>query len=237
MLRKNDPVLATITHDFLQVSRRGFIRSGVWLGLGVAAAGVAGLGYLRRSPRDALSAPEGLRVLSASQYQLFQRLGEICFPVANSILQSAADLPIGLQVDGLIAGVRADVRKQLLIGLDLLDNAAVVTGGHWQRLVDMPDDAARSYLDDWTNSSVSVFRAIANAATRLTKSAYWANTSTWAAIDFPGPVTITRGIERLGNAPSPSPGLSRSPRLTPPTQVLHGPPSAQRLAALSGATR
>lgn len=204
MLIKNNDLVGRISDDFLRVSRRGFIRTGVWLSVGVAASAVAGIAYLRRSPLDIITAPEGLRVLSASQYQLFQRLGEICFSVDGSTLLPTSKVPIGLQVDSLIAGVRVDVRKQLLVGLDLLDNAAVLTSGQWSRLVDMPDDAARTYLDSWTNSSVSVFRAIANAATRLTKSAYWENPSTWEAIHFPGPVTGPRGIERLGNAPRPA---------------------------------
>ncbi|REH38932.1 gluconate 2-dehydrogenase subunit 3-like protein [Paraperlucidibaca baekdonensis] len=197
---------ALIERDLLQLSRRGFIRSGLWLGLGVAATTVAGVGYLRRSPRDALPTPEGLQVLSVNQYQLFQRLSEVCFPVADSALP----VPVGiaLQVDSLIAGVRADVRQQLLIGLDLFDNAALVR--HGRRFIDLPADAARRYIDDWTNSSVSAFRAIANAATRLTKSAYWDNPAAWAAVNFPGPVTKPRGIERLGNAPSPPRAPMRS---------------------------
>lgn len=203
-LLPSSAVERAIRTDFLSVSRRGFIRRGMWLGIGVAAAGVSGLAYLRRSPRDALPSPTNLQVLSASQYQLFVRLAELCFPSAESRLLAISRLPIGLQVDGLIAGVRIDVRKQLLMGLDLFDNAAVLTGGHWQRLVDMPEDAARAYIDGWTNSSVPAFRAIANAATRLTKSAYWSNPETWSMVNFPGPVTGPRSIERLGNAPSPT---------------------------------
>lgn len=211
MLIKKDELASRIGDDFSRISRRGFIRSGLWMSVGVATSAIAGLAYLRRSPRDAISAPEGLRVLSASQYQLFQRLGEICFAVNDSILQPVSNVPIGLQADSLIAGIRVDIRKQLLIGLDLLDNAAVLASGQWSRLVDMSDGEARAYLDNWTNSSVPTFRAIANAAMRLTKSAYWESPSTWAAINYPGPVTGPRGIERLGNAPRPA----ATPRLQP----------------------
>lgn len=185
------------------LSRRRFLKYGLWLSAGAIALVAGGFSWLRRSPLDEQAVPAGLSHLQPAHYHLFRQLAQVMLPVDGTTLLPADQIDIAARVDQLLAGIDAAPRKQLLTGLTLLDNLAVLGGGHGGRLVDMPAADAAAYIDRWVNSSIFPLRAIANAAGRLVKTAYWSDPQTWSAIDYPGPVTRARGIPSLGNAPMP----------------------------------
>jgi hypothetical protein len=185
----------------LPLSRRGFLRTGLSLSAGVAAVAVGGVAWLRRSPRDNLPLPAGISWMSAAQYQVFSRLAPLLLPTAGTALRPFADVPMMAHVDALLGDVAEQARKDLCLGIDLFDNAAVA--GHWSRFVDLPDDEALAYLHDWLSSSLMPKRAIAFALTKLTQVAYWMDEGTWAPVEYDGPVTRRLGIPALGNHPLP----------------------------------
>lgn len=185
--------------DLAPLSRRRFLR---W-GLGATAVAVGGFALLRRSPLDKLPLPAGIATLSVQEYALFNRLAHIILPTEGSALLDPAQVPVAANVDQLLANLRPDIRQQLGVGLALFDNAAVLTGGHFGRFVDLPDAEATAYLDTWINSSVPPQRAIAGAAMRLVKTAYWQDPRTWPAVGFEGPVSRRLGIAMQGNTPLP----------------------------------
>lgn len=185
------------------LSRRSFLRTTLWFGVAATAAAAGGFAWLRRSPADALPLPAGIRHLSATHYQLVDKLARVILPVAGTDLPALTQVPVAARVDRLLDGLRPDIRQQLFMGFTLFDNLSVLSGGHYGRYVDLPDDAAAAYLDRWMNSSLYPLRAIASAAARLVKTGYWTDTATWAALGYPGPVTRVRGIPALGNAPLP----------------------------------
>ena len=186
--------------DLAPLTRRRFLR---W-GLGLSAAAVAGFALLRRSPRDATTLPSGFSTLTVQEYVLFGRLAQIMLPTSGTALPEPAQIPVAANADRLLAGLRPDIRQQLGLGLALFDNAAVLTGGHFGRFVDLPDAAATAYLDSWVNSKSVPQRAIAGAAMRLVKTAYWQDPRTWVAVGFAGPVSRRLGIAMQGNAPLPA---------------------------------
>ena len=189
-----------LEHVLKPLSRRGFIgRSALFTGAAVTAGLAGGFAYLRRSPVDDAEPVEGLRNLSQAQAQLVIRTAAM--DQFNGVAPVA--LPLALTVDQLIDGLPASVRDQLLVGLSLFDNAAVLTGGHAKRFVDLPTPAAERYIDAWMNSQFATQRAIASALLRLVKSAYWSLPQTWPSVGYIGPVTRPRGIESLGNTPLP----------------------------------
>lgn len=179
------------------LSRRGLLRTSLRLSAGVAAVAVGGAAWLRRSPRDSLSLPAGLLWMSASQYQVMSRLAQILLPTEGTGLSSLAIVPVAAHVDALLGSLSAQERKDLCVGIDLFDNAAVA--GHWARFIDLPDRVALLYLQNWLGSSLMLKRAIAFALTKLTQVSYWMDEATWAPIEYDGPVTKRRGIPALGN--------------------------------------
>lgn len=185
------------------VTRRRFFGRLLWVGAGSTAIVAGGFAWLRRSPHDSIALPAGIIYMKAAHYQLFEKLITVMLPVAGTSLFPPSQLPISAKVDSLLAGIRPEVREQLLMGLSLFDNLAVLGGGHMGRFVDLPDEDARAYLTRWMNSSLFPLRAIASAAARLVKSAYWSFPVTWTAIGFGGPVSRRQGIPMLGNAPLP----------------------------------
>lgn len=184
-------------------SRRGFLKTTLWLGAGATAAVAGGFAWLRRSPVDDLPLPEGIRHLSAAHYRLMSKLARVILPVGGTTLPLPEQVDVVRKVDQLLAGLRPDIRKQLFMGFSLFDNLSVFSGGHYGRFVDLPDADAAAYLDRWMNSDLFPLRAIASASARLVKTGYWTHPETWVALGYPGPVTRARGIPSLGNAPLP----------------------------------
>lgn len=188
------------------LSRRRLLKTTLWLGAGLSTVAVGGFAWLRRSPVDQLARPAGISLLSAPHYHLMRKLARVMLPVAGTTLPLPEQVDVAARVDRLLAGLRPDIRDQLFMGFTLFDNLSVLSGGHYGRFVDLPDDAAAAYLDRWMNSGLYPLRAVASAAARLVKTAYWSHHDTWAALGYPGPVTRPRGIPSLGNAPLPEAG-------------------------------
>jgi hypothetical protein len=192
-----------IQNNLKPLARRRFLK---WtLGLSASFMAVfAGLfAWRRSSPVDQLPAPDELMHLSAAHYHLFNRLAEILLPTEGSDMLPAQAVPVAVRVDQLMLGIEPGVRKQLLTGLSLFDNMSVMRFRHAARFVDLTAEDATRYMDDWVNSPIFALRAVANAAGRLVKTAYWSAPETWPAIGYAGPVTSVRGITSLGNSPLP----------------------------------
>lgn len=183
------------------LSRRRFLKTGLLVTAGATAALAGGFALLRRSPRDAVVAPAGLKHLKPAHYQLFARLAEVLLPTTGTALLPAGKVPVVANVDAILGALEPSVRQQLAMGLSLFDNAAVL--GHWKRFVDLPDDEARAYVSDWVNSDVMPKRAIGFVVSKLTHTGYWMDERTWPAIEFDGAVTKKWGIPSRGNQPLP----------------------------------
>lgn len=189
--------------DLAPLPRRRFLKAAVLVSA-VAAAAAGGFSVLRRSEKDALAMPSDITHLSAQEYQLFKRLAEVSLPTEGTQFVPVDQVPVLKNVEYLLAGLAPEIREQLGMGLALFDNAAVITGGDWGRFVDLPDDKALVYIEKWLNSSQVVQRAVACAATRIVRTAYWMDLTAAAVIGFDGPVSRKWGMESLGNAPMPA---------------------------------
>lgn len=187
------------------LSRRRFLKYAL-AGTAAAAAALGGtFAWLARSPKDALPAPDGLVALTAAEYQLFQAVAAASLPGADNgegLLPWTA-LPVAANVDHLVAAIPAHVRGDVARALRLLDHAAIVSGWHGKRLVDLEVEAARAYLQRWADGN-ALQRAVVNLARRLVYVAYWREQATWTPIGFDGPVTVKWGLPRYGNAPLPA---------------------------------
>ncbi|MDZ4296805.1 MAG: hypothetical protein U0998_10100 [Moraxellaceae bacterium] len=195
--------LQHIQNNLKPLARRRFLK---WT-LGISASLVAvcaGLFSWRRlSPVDRLPVPDDLLHISTAHYHLFNRLAEILLPTEGSDMLPVQQIPVAVRVDQLMFGIEPSVRKQLLTGLSLFDNMSVIRFSNASRFVDLSTEDATRYMDDWVNSPIFALRAVASAAGRLVKTAYWSAPETWPAIGYSGPVTSVRGIISLGNSPLP----------------------------------
>lgn len=169
-----------------------------------AVAGVTlvggGLGWLLGRP-SVRSRAAGFATLTVAEQQLFSALLPALLPVAGTALPAPTQLPVLPAVDGLLAGLAPDVRQQAGLALQLLDLGAVP--GYGGRLSQLPVADAQRYLDDCLRSATGMRRAMAMLAKKLVAVAYWQQPSTWAPLDYDGPVSRRLGIPALGNAPLP----------------------------------
>ncbi|MDP2228890.1 MAG: gluconate 2-dehydrogenase subunit 3 family protein [Moraxellaceae bacterium] len=191
-----------VTDALAPLSRRRFLKTALWATAGLTAVLAGGFAVLRRSPLDTAPVPAGLRYLTASQYQLFNRLAHVLLPTDGTALFPAEQVPVAAHIDAILGTLEPEVREQLGMGLALFDNAAVA--GHWKRFVDLDDAAALAYVNDWLNASAMPKRAIGFVVSKLTHTGYWLDERTWPAIEFDGAVTKKWGISSRGNQPLPA---------------------------------
>lgn len=184
--------------------RRRFLRWTLWSGAAVVAVGGGALAVLRRSPLDDTPVPAAIKHLSASEYVLFQRACEVLLPVTGTNLPvPEKQVPVVAHIDAMMALLDAPLRKDVAAGLTLFDNAALVSGWHGKRFVDLDVDTARQYFDRWSQGG-EIQRALASLVKRFVYVGYWRDPQTWPAVQFDGPVSERWGLESLGNAPLPA---------------------------------
>ena len=193
---------ARISADMAGFGRRSFLKWALWGSAGAAAVAAGGIALLRRSPVDDKPVPEHIRHLSATEYHLFHRAIEVLLPVAGSALTPLAQVPVMENIDHTMGLVDPHVRKDLAMGLSLFDNAAVVVGMHGKRFVDLDDDAAVAYFDNWSRGGM-IQKALATVVKKFVYISYWREPVTWPPVAFEGPVSDKWGIAYLGNAPLP----------------------------------
>lgn len=193
---------ADVTATLAPLTRRRFLRTTLWAGAGVALVAAGGFALLRRSAHDREPVPPGLVHMDAATYHLFRQLGLALLPTTGTALFPAELVPVATHVDAILGALDADVRKQLGVGLALLDNAAVFS--HGRRLVDLAPAEAQAYVEHWVDSDSLPRRALGLVASKLTHTGYWMDARTWPAIGFDGPVTKKWGLVPRGNQPLPA---------------------------------
>ena len=185
-----------------RVSRRRFIRTALWGTGAVLALAGGSFALLRRSPVDAQPVPEGLVSLSAAEYHLFSRAIEVLLPTEGTPLTPVASVPVMTSIDHTMALLDPAVRDEVRIGLAIFDNAAVVSGLHGKRFVDLDRAEAVQYFDAWSRGN-TLQKALQTVVKKFVYISYWRHPSTWQPVEFAGPVSDQWGLAYLGNAPLP----------------------------------
>lgn len=185
-----------IQADLAPLNRRAFLKAG--LGLAVSTSTVLTLGCSSEAPID-----PALKILTPAQQALFQRLVTVLLPAEGNSLTPAASVPVLANIDHLLAGLDDKVRGDLGAGITLFEYGSLVLGGHFSRFTRLNDAEAVAYIDAWQNGS-SIQRGVAATLKRLVYASYWRDESTWAPVQFDGPVTERWGLPSLGNAPLPA---------------------------------
>lgn len=190
------------TEPLERVTRRRFLRWTLLGGAGALAAGAGLFSFLRRSPLDDQPVPVAIRHLSSAEYHLFARAVQALLPVDGRPLPPPASLPVLENVDHMLGLLTPTVRKDLQAGLMIFDHAALLSGWHGKRFVDLGDEEARTYLDDWAGGNM-IQRALSTTVKKLVYASYWRQPETWGAMQFDGPVSDRWGLVSRGNTPMP----------------------------------
>ncbi len=210
MLRVVDPMTTKTTKQqadaalapLAGLSRRKLLKAALWASAGTAAVVAGGFAWLRRSPLDDVAVPEGLKHLSASEYHLFHRAIEVLLPTDGTTLTPVEQIPVITNIDRFIGLVEPAIREELGIALALFDNAAVFSGLHGKRFVDLDDESARQYFDTWSAGN-TLQRTLSSVVKKFVYLSYWRDPATWPPVQFDGAVSDRWGIPSLGNTPLP----------------------------------
>lgn len=172
-----------------QLSRRHFLRA--------AAALTAAAGGVSR----AATAP-AMKFVGPTEAAVFQRLMEVTLPVAGTPLLPLSQVPVLPTLDAALLGTMAPhVLAGLKGGIGYWNDGPRAAFG--RPFVELNDDEATRFCDQWANSAVVPQRALSMGLKKLVALAYFANPPTWAPLGYDGPYTAPRKIPSLGNAPLP----------------------------------
>lgn len=185
------------------VTRRRFLKYGFLGAAGAAALAAGGFALLRRSPLDGVARPEHLTNLAQAEYHLFNRAIRVLLPLEGTPLTPLEQVPVIENVDHMMGLLPGHLRKDVSMGLGLFDNAAVLSGWHGKRFVDLDDADAAAYFDAWSRGG-TIQRALATLIKQFVYVSYWREPVTWPPVEFDGPVSDDWGIAYLGNAPLPA---------------------------------
>lgn len=192
-----------------RLGRRPFLKTLLWGGAAVAAVAGGTFAWLRGSPVDDEPVPEWVSHLRPGEYHLFRRMIPVLLPVAGTALTPPEQVPVLRNIDHLMGLLASHLREDVGKGLVLFDNAAVVSGWHGKRLVDLDAEAARGYFDAWSRGN-TIQKALQGLVKQFVYTSYWREPATWPPVEYAGPVSEEWGLSYLGNAPLPAEDLEES---------------------------
>ncbi len=179
------------------MSRRSFLKAAS----GLAVAASVGTGLLGAANAFA-SMPEGIKVMSASEYQVMHRLMKVMLVTEGTGLVPASEIPVMQTLDAaLLATMEPHILEGLKGGIAYFNDGPKAEYG--KPFVDLSDEQAATFCDTWADSDEVPHRALAMGLKKLVGLSYWANPPTWAPLGYGGPVTDKWNLESLGNAPLP----------------------------------
>jgi hypothetical protein len=159
--------------------------------LGGCALGLGGLGLTLQQGRPTEGPKGGLKALSARQWATLVAAVAVINP-GSETLPSAAALKTAHKMDRLIASLDADLRAELGLILDLLENpiAGAIFDGNLRPFSSLSLERRAAVVKAWQLSSINLRRAAMKSLLALVHSCYWSQPETWAHMGYPGPPAL-----------------------------------------------
>lgn len=195
MTEKNKGLIQSLLY-VEKLSRRSFLKT-------AGAVTGAAIGMMVIPSAFAIAvAPDGIKVMSASEYAVFHRLMEVMLPVHGSTLVPLEQIPVMQTLDAALLGpMPPHILAGLKGGVEYFNNGPVAMFG--KKFSELTSEEAEKFCDSWANSNEVPQRALAMGLKKLVGLAYWANPPTWAPLGYDGPVSKRWGLKSYGNAPMP----------------------------------
>jgi hypothetical protein len=171
----------------VRIRRRQFIQAGIAGALLLAAA--------RWIDRPLAAAPAGHRFLDARGVKSVGALVPVVLAGALPADEAGRRVAIADVVaafDRAVGGLAIPVQQEIAELFSFLHTPPlrVAFAGLWSPLEDSTPAEIREFLLRWRDSPFDLQRAGYRALTQLIQAAWYGNSSSWAAIGYPGPPAI-----------------------------------------------
>ncbi len=172
------------------ITRRQFIKAGLFGGAALALAGVFYSRSLKEAPPDAVS-----RGLTLPGRAIVAALVPAMLAGALPESGEARRRAVAQTVDGVgvaIAGLSAAAQKELAELFTLLDiaPARILLARLWPRWEDAAPADIAAFLQGWRTSRLALLRSAYAALHDLVLGAWYGHPDNWQAIGYPGPPEI-----------------------------------------------
>ncbi len=167
-------------------SRRGFLKKGLFGGAILALGG--GVFLATRPSAQLALPPEGLLVLSASEYAVLNVLAPRFIPSKPGFPSTQA-VRVAFACDRILAQVDESSLKELKQLIMLFENALPVFlfSGRTQAFTALDVAAQEQVLLEWSTSKLTLRRTGFSALRGVVMAAYYGSSKTWPAVGYPGP--------------------------------------------------
>ncbi len=182
------------------LSRRKFLRTAGLVGMAATAAVSSGCSTLLGRH----SAPKKLKYkhLKPEEVATLTKMTEVYLPTTQyGLPDSLRDVPTLENIDYMVGQMATQTRDLLGMGFWFLENRPLFSF-QFSHFSSMKTKEARQYIHKLQQGNF-VERGLITTAFSMIGLNYWRDPSTWDALHYWGPVSITRGVSRLGNAPLP----------------------------------
>jgi hypothetical protein len=168
------------------VKRRSFLKRGLLGGLLLSTAG--GLGLALFPSRIDKKPTRKLLVLDERRFAVLAAVA------ARTVRAEGADpVEIAHLVDQSFSMRGPEMQKDFVQALTLLENALAgfLFDGRGKPFTRLTPEAQDAVLMNWRDSRLAVRRGGYKVLSSLTRAAYYAQPSSWAGVNYPGPPTIS----------------------------------------------
>jgi hypothetical protein len=171
----------------MRLRRRRFIQAGV--------AGAALLAFANWIDRPLAAVPSAHRFLDARGVKTVGALVPVVLAgalPADEAARRAAITEVVAAFDRAVAGLSIPVQQEIgeLFSFLHTPPLRVAFAGLWSPLEDSSPAEIREFLLRWRDSPFDLQRASYHALTQLIQAAWYGNSSSWAAIGYPGPPAV-----------------------------------------------
>lgn len=183
------------------LSRRSFLRTFAVTGMVLTAAVSSGCSTLlgRRE------APEKLKYkhLKPDEVATLGKLIAVYLPTDKfGLPDSLNQVPTLTNIDTMVGHMAKQTRDLLGLGLWLFEYRPMASF-KFKRFSRLDTEKARVYVQSLQQGNF-IERGLLTTMVSMIGLNYWRDPSTWDVLNYWGPVSITWGVARLGNAPLPT---------------------------------
>ena len=124
-----------------------------------------------------------LKLLSSREYRILSTVVRRIVPGSMSI----PGLDLAQKIDGVLAGVRAELSRDFKLLLILFQYGSPLLGGPCKRFTHMRADEQDSYLAGWQRSHLAFKRMGFQVFKRVALAAFYGSEESWSYVGYRGP--------------------------------------------------
>ncbi len=187
---------SVLQDQFLPLTRRGFLRSGLLMATAVAG----GLSWVQPARAgEVMAVPADIQYLSLLEYRVLNKIRQIFMAPELVGMPTTVDIPVMQNIDSMVGHLSKPVRENVNLAGKIFEYSPSY---RFTRFSAMDEKAALAYMESWQHG-LFFQKGLVTSLKSVVALAYWRDARVNPFLDYDGPVSFRWGVRKLGNAPLP----------------------------------